>query len=64
MLKKTALDELIDLGIDEDELLKDYEMVHSAEVDYDLEEELDFVITEINKTSKKKVCKYRKCKTI
>jgi hypothetical protein len=51
--KKTALDELIDLGIDEDELLKDYEMVHSAEVDYDLEEELDFVITEINKTSKK-----------
>jgi hypothetical protein len=52
--KKTALDELIDLGIDEDELLKDYEMVHSAEVDYDLEEELDFVITEINKTSKKK----------
>ena len=51
--KKTALDELIDLGVDEEELLKDYEMVHSAEVDYDLEEELDFVVTEINKTSKK-----------
>ena len=51
--KRTALDELIDLGIDEEELLKDYEMVHSAEVDYDLEEELDFVVTEINKTSKK-----------
>ena len=50
--KKTALDELIDLGIDEEELLKDYEMIHSAEVDYDLEEELDFVVTEINKTSK------------
>ena len=51
--KRTALDELIDLGINEEELLKDYEMVHSAEVDYDLEEELDFVVTEINKTSKK-----------
>ena len=51
--KRTALDELIELGIDEEELLKDYEMVHSAEVDYDLEEELDFVVTEINKTSKK-----------
>ena len=50
---KTPLDELIDLGINEEELLKDYEMVHSAEVDYDLEEELDFVVTEINKTSKK-----------
>ena len=50
---KTPLDELIDLGIDEEELLKDYEMVHSAEVDYDLEDELDFVVTEINKTSKK-----------
>ena len=52
--KRTALDELIDLGIDEEELLKDYEIVHSAEVDYDLEDELDFVVTEINKTSKKK----------
>ena len=51
---KTPLDELIDLGINEEELLRDYEMVHSAEVDYDLEEELDFVVTEINKTSKKK----------
>ena len=51
---KTPLDELIDLGINEEDLLKDYEMVHSAEVDYDLEEELDFVVTEINKTSKKK----------
>ena len=41
---KTPLDELIDLGISEEELLKYYEMVHSAEVDYDLEEELDFVV--------------------
>ena len=50
---KTPLDELIDLGVSEEELLQDYQMVHSAEVDYDLEDELDYVVTEINKTSKK-----------
>ena len=50
---KTPLDELIDLGVSEEELLQDYKMVHSAEVDYEREEELDFVVTEINKTSKK-----------
>jgi len=51
--KKTALDELIDLGVNEKDLLQEYELVHSEEVDYDLEEELDFVVTEINKTTKK-----------
>ena len=52
--KKTVLDELIDLGQSEEEILNDYDLVHEAEVDYDLEDELDFVVTEINKTSKKK----------
>jgi hypothetical protein len=52
-VKKTALDELIDLGQSEEEVLNDYELVHEAEVDYDLEDELDFVVTEINKTTKK-----------
>ena len=51
--KKTALDELIDLGQSEEEVLNDYDLVHEAEVDYDLEDELDFVVTEINKTTKK-----------
>ena len=52
--KKTVLDELIDLGQSEEEILNDYDLVHEAEVDYDLEDELDFVVAEINKTSKKK----------
>jgi len=52
--KKTVLDELIDLGQSEEEILNDYDLVHEAEVDYNLEDELDFVVTEINKTSKKK----------
>ena len=51
--KKTALDELIDLGQSEEEVLNDYDLVHEAEVDYDLEDELDFVVTEVNKTTKK-----------
>ena len=51
--KKTVLDELIDLGQSEEEILNDYDLVHEAEVDYDLENELDFVVTEINKTTKK-----------
>ena len=51
--KKTVLDELIDLGQSEEEILNDYDLVHEAEVDYDLEDELDFVVTEINKTTKK-----------
>ena len=51
--KKTVLDELIDLGQSEEEVLNDYDLVHEAEVDYDLEDELDFVVTEINKTTKK-----------
>ena len=51
--KKTVLDELIDLGQSEEEVLNDYDLVHEAEVDYGLENELDFVVTEINKTTKK-----------
>ena len=47
-----ALNEFIDLGITEEELLEDYNLVHKAEVDYDLEEELDEIVFELNKTSK------------
>ena len=49
---KSALDSFIELGQDEGEILKDYELVHVGNVDYDLEEELDEVVFELNKTSK------------
>ena len=42
-------DALIDLGQDEEELLKDFELIDEREVDYDLEEELDTKISELNK---------------
>lgn len=41
-------DELIDLGQDESELLADYDLVDESEVDYELNDELDEVITDLN----------------
>lgn len=41
-------DELIDLGQDESELLPDYDLVDESEVDYELNDELDEVITDLN----------------
>ena len=47
-----ALQEFIDLGVTEEELLEDYNLVHKADVDYELEDELDEIVSELNKTSK------------
>ena len=44
----TIADELIDLGQDESELLADYDLVDESEVDYELNDELDEVITDLN----------------
>ena len=41
-------DELIDLGQDESELLGEYDLVDESEVDYELNDELDEVITDLN----------------
>ena len=41
-------DELIDLGQDESELLTEYDLVDESEVDYELNDELDEVITDLN----------------
>ena len=41
-------DELIDLGQDESELLAEYDLVDESEVDYELDDELDEVITDLN----------------
>lgn len=41
-------DELIDLGQNEDELLSEYDLVDESEVDYELNDELDEVITDLN----------------
>ena len=41
-------DALIDLGQSEEELLNDYEVIDEQEVDYDLEDELDQKIKELN----------------
>jgi len=41
-------DALIDLGQDEEELLKDFELIDEIEVDYDLEDEFDQKIKELN----------------
>ena len=40
---------LIDLGENEEDLLKDYNLEHEAEVDYQLEDQLNEVITDLNK---------------
>jgi len=55
---------LKDIGQDESELLADYDLVHEAEVDYDLEDELDEIVNELNKpkddTLLSKVLKFAK----
>jgi hypothetical protein len=47
-----ALQEFIDSGVTEEELLEDYNLVHKADVDYELEDQLDEIVSELNKTSK------------
>ena len=42
-------DALIELGEDEEELLKDFDVIDEREVSYEHEEELDEVITDLNK---------------
>jgi hypothetical protein len=44
----TIADELIDLGESEEELLAEYDLVDESEVDYELNDELDEVITDLN----------------
>ena len=55
---------LKEIGQEESELLSDYDLVHEAEVDYDLEEELDAIVNELNKpkddTLLSKVLKFAK----
>ena len=46
-------DALIDLGQDEEELLKDFEVVDEREVNYEQETELDEVINDLNKPKDK-----------
>ena len=46
-------DALIDLGQDEEELLNDFEIIDEREVNYDEEEGLDEVITDLNKPKDK-----------
>ena len=45
---------LTELGQDEQEILNEYELVHEADVDYDLEEELDLIVHELNTTQEQK----------
>ena len=47
-LSSNIADELIDLGQTEDELLAEYDLVDESEVDYELNDELDEVITDLN----------------
>ncbi len=47
--KQLIQDRLKEIGQDESELLADYDLVHEAEVDYDLEEQLDNIVSELNK---------------
>ena len=49
----TIADALIDLGQDETELLSDFEVIDEREVDYDEENGLDEVITDLNKPQEK-----------
>lgn len=46
-------DALIDLGEDEEELLKEFDVIDEREVSYDHEEELDEVITDLNQPKEK-----------
>ena len=46
-------DALIELGEDEEELLRDFDVIDEREVSYEHEEELDEVITDLNKPEEK-----------
>ena len=47
-LGEEILSKLIDLGENEEDLLAEYDLEHEAEVDYELEDQLDGVITDLN----------------
>ena len=47
-LGEEILSKLIDLGESEEDLLAEYDLEHEAEVDYELEDQLDEVITDLN----------------
>ena len=47
-LGSNIADELIDLGQTEDELLAEYDLIDESEVNYELNDELDEVITDLN----------------
>jgi len=47
-LGNEILNKLIDLGESEEDLLAEYDLEHEAEVDYELEDQLDEVITDLN----------------
>ncbi len=48
LLDDSVADKLIDLGQDESELLKDFELVDETEVRYDYEDEMDELVENIN----------------
>ncbi len=50
--KEKIRKKLNEIGQDEKELLDQYDLVHQAEVDYDLEDELDEIVAELNKPKK------------
>jgi hypothetical protein len=50
-------DELIDLGQNEEDLLKEYKIVDESEVNYDFEDEMDEVVEDLNKTELARVGK-------
>ena len=50
-------DELINLGQNEEELLKEYDIVDESEVNYDFEDEMDEVVEDLNKTELARVGK-------
>ena len=50
-------DELINLGQNEEDLLKEYDIVDESEVNYDFEDEMDEVVEDLNKTELARVGK-------
>ncbi len=62
--KDTIRKRLNQIGQDENEILAEYDLVHEAAVDYDLEDELDEIVFELNKpkedTLLKKILKFAK----
>ena len=50
-------DELIDLGQNEEDLLKEYKIVDESEVNYDFEDEMDEIVEDLNETELARVGK-------